>query len=411
MATPVSTQVMLYMSAQNELSGKSDENLADIVKCVNLDDMGLFVIQDKIQGSDIRVTNVYRVPVSATADGFEASKQEYADKDITNPDVFQRHVGWARDHFNKQSGTAEPRQKILILWGHGAGLVMLDQQVGAGVQQTQADVKNFARVLTKTAERAVPFEFDIVAFDTCYMAMIETMHELRFGAKFALCSSTLVDADGFPYQDVFAAIKSDGATWNPSVAATSISKLYDKRYLKKHPDGSRFLFIVELNKTTKAVDCLNALGKKLADMIGSPAEDDPVRSAINAALIGAGANSTYVYSLRFARLLEISLDGRVSSALQGEVAKLCSELRQAVAGSFVTSPEAKPNPRVSPMVWAPLNAGTYDRMVKNYNGLESSAKGANGWSTLWRTYHNRPEDDGAPIANPAGEDTIGLPQA
>jgi Clostripain family len=394
MAQSVATQIMLYMSAQNELSDKAVENIQAIEKSVSLDDICTYIMLDKIKdpaivGRDAANTLQYKLPPGASTTPFQAEGFGVFDKDVTDPKVFKIVLREAQNHFQRFAGATQPRQKLLIFWGHGGGMVMLDEQQEEGVNRARANMKAFADVLVNKAEGETQLAFDIIAFDSCYMCMIETMHELRDTSAFALCSSTMVDADGYPYEDIFHDFKTEGRNLDPAMAAQRISTTYNNHYLQRFPDGNRFLFVCEMNKVAACIDALNDLGQLLISQLSQAEGDDPVRTAIREALIAANADSAYVYILRFLKLLAWTMDGCVTAPQHSLLVQQSDRIRQAVKFAFKGNLGDTTDNPVSPLIWVPFQINSFIVNEANYNILASSQNGTAGWARFWRLFHRR----------------------
>ncbi len=413
MVLSAATQVLLYMSAQNELSDKAEENISAIKQCVDLNDICTYIMIDKVTeplaaGRSDANTFQYLLAPGASQSDFVPKGFRVEDKDVSSPLVFDTILGNAHRHFQESLAPDLPRQKLLIFWGHGGGMVMLDEQQQAGVARAQANMKAFADVLVRRTERKTPLNFDIIAFDSCYMCMIETMHQLRAVSQYALCSSTMVDADGFPYEEIFKALKTNGQTYTPQTAAASISDIYNKHYLDLFPDGDRFLFICDMSGIAACIDGLNALGTTLTALLGPDVNNDPVRDAISEALIAANADSSYVYVLRFLKLLAMTLKRRISPDQLAAVAQRCEELRQAIPKAFQGNMGDSTDVPVSPLIWVPFRINAFIANEASYNSLDSSKNGNGGWAVLWKTFHGR-ENVTIEIPYSAFEATLGLP--
>jgi Clostripain family len=355
---------------------------------------------------DILRTLKYVLPPGAGERDFVAKGFVFEDKLVSNPKVFSSILTEAMTHFKKFSAVQAPRQKILIFWGHGGGMVMLDEKQQKGVERARANVQEFAKVLVDKLQRSDQQSFDIIAFDSCYMCMIETMYELRNAAPFALCSSTMVDADGFPYEKIINFLKSDGNMLDPGVAVEKIAQLYNEHYLEIFPDGNRFLFVCKLDEISPCVDALNAFGKILTALLADTDGDDPVRDAISEALIGAGVDSSYVYVLQFLKMLPLTLQDRISPENLKLVRQQITVLREAIENAFKGNLGDTTDKPVSPLIWAPFQINSFIHNEANYSLLDSSVKGEGGWITLWWTFHRR---RGKQAVAPSELNTLGLP--
>lgn len=405
------TQLMLYMSAQNELADKAQENIDAIHACVELNGICTYIMIDtvsdpaKVQRNNSN-TMKYVLPPGVGENKFIATKFPRDDKIVTNPGVFESILDEANGHFQDFSQDVDPQQKILIFWGHGGGMVMLDEQQQKGVERARANMKDFATILVNKTKAQNQRPFDIIAFDSCYMCMIETMHELREASPLALCSSTMVDADGFPYEKIIRLLKEEGSALGPHGAAEKMAQIYGKHYLEVFPDGNRFLFVCDLKKIGSCVTALNALGTALTSLLSNTDDDDPVRDAIREALIGAGADSSYVYVLQFLKMLALTLDGRISHADLALVKQCSDDLRRSIQDTFKGNMGDSTDIPVSPLIWVPVHINAFTLNAANYGLLESSEKGQGGWISFWWTFHRQSNEA---VMVPSGNSTLGLP--
>lgn len=403
MTTSPAYNVFIYMSAQNELSHAAEQNLKDIEGSTPLKGICLYVLLDKVKSEYEKTTSIYEVPANATLEQFRRSRKTAAvDKEVSNPEVFRSRLVAANNHFEDCSARKPLGQRILVLWGHGGGLVLLDEQQKKGAEVARARIVDFANVL---AGEDAEGRFEIVAFDSCYMGLLETMYELKGCALYTLSSSTMVDSQGLPYGDIFDHLRKAEDHGNPRSTAEAIRRLYDHRYKDIYPDGSRSLLMCDLSKINRAGELLNALGSSLANLMQSNDADDPVRLAIRDALICAGAEADYTFCLPFLQLLEVMLPGRIPEASNLVVMKAIADLRQAALEAFSISDDSDV-PSHSPIIWAPLSRLKFEKMTSDYNALKLSLRGKGGWAGLWRRFHGRPGDD---ITVTPGSPSIGQP--
>ncbi len=387
----VTTGLMLYMSAQNELSEAAESNIDAIKSCASggnkLNNICTYILLDSFAKTDAktRKTTQYLLPPGATETDFVAKPivlngVTYVNKEVTTETAFNNILHLAYEHFAAHS----PARKILIFWGHGGGMKMLDE----GSKHAQTTIAEFAGVLDEWAmARGEHLRFDTVAFDSCYMCMIETMHELRRATSYALCSSTVVASSGYPYKDIVTSLEADGPRTTVSATALKIADLYDKAY-KRFDD--RFLICCDMNKIELCARELNVLGELLMPVLERKKGSFSVRDAIGSALIMANEEYSYVYVLWFLRALSKKLPsaGLSTSELQtlnGQVDKLAAAVRSAFQGKIG---DTSRNP-VSPQIWAPSAKVSFQKHEAIYNALESSDKGKAGWVSMWRKYHGQ----------------------
>lgn len=381
----VATAMMLYMSAQNELAKKAKENIDDIKFNTDLDHMCLYIVEDTYDNTPddamARETLHYELPPAATKHDFVPVAG--ISKVVVNPNVFNLFLGQANAHFAR-FGQDHTRQKILILWGHGGGMVMLDEDKETGTARARASIADFVEVLEQQKE----LRFDIIAFDSCYMGVIEVMNQFRDATEFALVSSTVVDADGYPYKKFIGDLKQRGPILGPKGAADLIATCYNDHYRLLLPGEDRLLFICDMSEIKKCVDALNKLGDEMSGLLGPDASNDPVRDAINEALIAAHSDSAYVPVLMFLRKLESRLASHAVPGnldeLQDAMTALANAVKAAFTGGKLGDSGYMPT---SPLIWSPDNLGIFLRDHEAYNQLDSSSNGTGGWVKMWAKFH------------------------
>ena len=405
-ATKAATAMMLYMSAQNELASKATENIDAIRSNVALHNLCLYIVEDTYDDVDpsdpnARVTFRYPLPRGARKKDFHRESFGVMDKTIGDPTVFKNFLALAKQHF-KQDGT---NQKILILWGHGGGMVMLDEEKANGTVQARASIVDFAEVL----ETQKDLKFDILAFDSCYMGVIEVMNQFREATSFALVSSTVVDADGYPYKVFIKDLKTKGSALDPKSAAELIAARYDQHYKQVLPGEERFLFICDMSKIENCVTALNELGAALIKLLGEDEQNDPMRDAISEALIAAHADFAYVPALMFMRKLRDRLASHPDQPRFKELYEAMDKLALAVRASFSGQLSDSGYSPTSPLIWSPDSRGIFWRDHKDYAQLDSSKNGTAGWISMWFKFHGIKEEL-SPNPDLKGKFRIGLPK-
>jgi hypothetical protein len=382
----VATDLMLYMSAQNELTGYATENINAIASCGALDNISTYIMLDSFRNDVIPDTQAYLVPPGGLMS--EAKNTVWSDKVATSTDVLNRFLERARIHF----GDGATCQKIMIFWGHGGGLQMLDEQK-KGTQLARASVADFAATLVERAQLATNrLKFDIIGFDACYMCMIEAMYELRDATSFVLCSSTVVEASGYPYKDIISGLKTNGPNLGPQSAAMFIAECYNTYYAALFQDKSPFLFVCDVSKVKNCVDVLNKIGATIISFIDRESYGTSVREAILQAQDSAGNDKSYVYVLKFFSLLTVKYETLLNRSEHAAFLLQTNQLAAAVRAAFRGNMGEDLAHQISPQIWTPIFIEEFKKFEPIYNGLHSSMndrgeKGQAGWVSMWRSFH------------------------
>jgi hypothetical protein len=390
------SQIMLYISAENELSDDAQASVSEIRASAPLDGICSYILLDKKRDDrpeDRQRTVLYKLNPGMTQAQFDDSERDLLiNKDMADPRSLKVHLGQAQIHF-EQTQNQSPQQKLLFFWGHGGGQVMLDEEQGEATQTAQANIRDFARVLSTTAENGRnPLKFDVIAFDACYMAMLETMHELEDATQYVLCSSTKVSSKSYPYEKIFNALKSEGSNCGPAKVAELIALAYDDRFSGDPPPGTRFIFICNMGNIAAAMNGLNAVGEKLAGFVSNGTTGDAVRAAFNdkrvrlrdSELNDGMANYTFAHKL--ALYLPGILNGVVSENELRQLEALLAQMQAAIDRAFLKTTTRPRSRSVSPLVWTPLDVQQYKKKREIYHKLSGSKNGQGGWAKFWGTF-------------------------
>jgi hypothetical protein len=235
-------------------------------------------------------------------------------------------------------------------------------------------------------------KFDIIAFDACYMAVLETMYELRDATRYVLCSSTKVSSKSYPYEKIFNDLKMHGSNSGPEKVAELIARAYDDRFNGDPPAGTRFIFTCRMVDIGTAMQGLNAVGEKLAGFIANPGYGDAVRAAVRDkrtrfrdSELNEGMDN-YAFSHKLALYLPGILSGVVPDDEQRQLESLLVQMQTAIDSAFIKTTNRPRSRAVSPLVWTPLDVVQYKKKREIYRKLSGSANGEGGWAKFWETY-------------------------
>lgn len=107
--------------------------------------------------------------------------------------------------------------------------------------------------------KAEKIEMDVVGFDACLMAMIETAYALRKTAKLMVASEELEPANGWNYRTILKTLVS-----KPSMDAKALSGLLVARYRDQYQNGDRTtLSAVDLSSVEPLAIALSQLSEHL----------------------------------------------------------------------------------------------------------------------------------------------------
>lgn len=184
--------VLVYMVAQNNLSGNGESDLAEMLQAArdgHLGESRLLVYHDGLGSSP----KLYEI----TPQGREIIC-EYDDETMSV----------ARERFEQvilDAKEAAPADRYgLIMWGHGTGYVQDGIEEPAintlSYGGESVDKKSYWMNTTTMARALEDKGFDWIYFDCCFMAGVEVAYELRGVTDYIVASATELPAEGMPYQ-------------------------------------------------------------------------------------------------------------------------------------------------------------------------------------------------------------------
>jgi hypothetical protein len=372
------TAMMIYMSAQNDLADYADINLGQIAKEQPLNNVLLYVMKDTKDG-----TYTFEPDGPTLVTDLKKADERLSPQQITDSRIFKRFLDDAATSLDD----VDARQRIMIFWGHGGGIYFLDENTEKGRAAAEASIPAFADVLeAKAKSQKDGLRFNIVAFDSCYMGVIETAAEFGSMADFVLASTTAVDQAGLPYGQIMAELNSRGLNLSPRQAAVKIRDLYNGHYMELDPFARRYLFVYDLGKIGGCIRALNELGSQLSAVGDKKRIADAVRVAS-----AYSGNEGFRDVLSLCDQLRRSFDGGHTEHRKviAAVAKLESEVKDSVSGQGRTLGEDSSIP-TAPVVWAPVDPNTFNRFAETYNQLSASDGGKAGWTKFWHEFHGAP---------------------
>jgi Clostripain family len=373
--------VLMYMSAQNELAPMAQNNIDQISTNMPMANTSLLVMNDTIQPENQAfVTQVLHMQYDANAPVELALPPK--DKDVVDPNVF----AWFLDKAFASPDLQEADLKLLVFWGHGRGLEFLDENSPDHSVTRRANIADFIEELV---ERESAPAFDVIAFDACYMCMIETLADFTSLTRYVIVSSAEVPEESFPYAKILSKLKARSTVFKPEAAARMIQKEYGKEYPLDGPTGRKQLFICDTTKMAACIDGLNALGDSLSQLLDDDFGDDGFRMQLRGLLISAATYRCYVSVLTLLNSIDLSEPIGPAKHWQSVLAS-AAKLRAAVFDAFQGTLGPETSEPCSPLIFAPEDPVIFQDKIELYDELGISKNGTKGWSNFWRAFHMQP---------------------
>jgi hypothetical protein len=256
--------VMVYMATEISLSVDAHRNLRQMLKMpCGRETAALAWVDEKWW------TSIYEFGIKKRKRIFPAKR--FRPTNSGNPKTLQRFIDWAFSRF-------EPQHCALVLWGHGRGLddalhphfsVAVDdprltpqekketRRINDELAAEQRRYRKLGQELTpehiaddrsgdyltnlelKTVLEGVATAYkkkiDILALDSCLMAMVEFAFEIKSAVRYMVISQEREPTTSWPYDRILKLLCED-----PSIPSRAFASEIVRQYLARYHSGSRF---------------------------------------------------------------------------------------------------------------------------------------------------------------------------
>ena len=202
---------LIYMAADNELESAAINDLNELEGSMAVSkDLEIFVLLDKKgDGNENpqRGTVLYKVK-NDEKDSLEivSEKIETTGLDLglsIEENMASKYTLGKTIDFVKKYSSSE--NYGLIIWGHGTGYKNsfssghTNKTRGVAVDDTSEDFMTTMELREAIAEKGL----SVIAFDTCFGMLIETVYELKDCGDYFIASAGLVPSEGWDYKSLF----------------------------------------------------------------------------------------------------------------------------------------------------------------------------------------------------------------
>ena len=173
---------------------------------------------------------------------------------------------WGQENF-------PTNHNMLVLWDHGGGSakgVCFDENYGF-------DALTLPELKTAFDEAELSTKFDIIGFDACLMASIETAAVVQNFAEYMVASEEIEPSGGLDYK---ALAESFAKETDSLEVGKTICDSFMEKCKKSNKDDISTLSLVNLSKLNPIFDHLDSLGKSLSEFVG---KDNAFSKVISAA--------------------------------------------------------------------------------------------------------------------------------
>lgn len=288
--------VMVYMAADNNLEQAAIDDINEMEQIGSTPDVQVVVQVDRAPGYDAsngnwEDTRRYLIALDANTLNISSPVIEYlGEKNMGDPATLNQFVNWCISNYPAE-------HYFLILWDHGAGW----QKAVSGILESASNLDGKSPTggasgeafVVSPATRVSPLppslftqsgfkyacedmtdndklynhetqsalsgvgKLDIIGYDACVMAMVETAYQLRDEAFYMVASEENEPGDGWPYDDLLSWM-----TANPTFSAAqvcSVTVLTYANHWAPIPPDKQTLSAIKLAQIRNVCTSLNAL--------------------------------------------------------------------------------------------------------------------------------------------------------
>ena len=311
--------VMVFMDGDNNLELDALHDFDEIAKVGSTAKVNVVVQFDRIGKYTKNETNEKGEPYQYWEKTFrfrvgkdmkpntENAVQAIGEANMGERQVLQDFVSWAR-------GAYPAKRYILIIWDHGQGwrdiipnteenrTVFGDLAAKVAIPKRDAQIKIGQMVMADPFRSALgsPYrtashdetdkdqlynlevqealqntagnsKLDVLGFDACLMAMVETAYSMRVGAKVMVSSEELEPGAGWQYDDWLQTLVND-----PSIDGPALGKILVESYKQQYTRKLRTtttLSAISLGRMDELATAISTLADKLRAKIGTEAQN------------------------------------------------------------------------------------------------------------------------------------------
>jgi hypothetical protein len=219
---------MVYLDADNNLESDGIVNFNQMETVGSTADINIVVEMDRTPGyddsnGDWTGTRRYYVTTDTDMEIIHSTLvQDLGELDMGDPETLASFIKWVVQDYPAQ-------HYALVLWDHGSGYpgVCFDDSDG-GDYLSMTELKK----ALSNEKQATGVRIDVLAFDACYMGMIEVGHQVRDYVDFVVASEESEPNLGAPYDTILASLAN-----NPSISASQLATTMVTKYVASYTDG------------------------------------------------------------------------------------------------------------------------------------------------------------------------------
>ncbi len=237
---------MVYMDADNNLEGYGIDDFLEMSAVGSTPQINIVVQMDRIPGYDNRYdnwagANRYRVETGMVPDTSSAL-ETLGEVNMGSPDTLLDFLGWGYFGFPAY-------HYMLVLWDHGGNWY------GVCVDDTSSDhltVPELGTAISDAEEYFDGFFLDVIGFDACQMANVETYAELSGLVSYLVASELNEPGPGWNYEMSLQSLVLD-----PGMSPLSLASDIADDYVRSYSSPDPAYYLSEVSMTVVNASCID----------------------------------------------------------------------------------------------------------------------------------------------------------
>ncbi|MEI6520981.1 MAG: clostripain-related cysteine peptidase [bacterium] len=355
--------VMVYMSADNNMTDQSISDMNELEMVGSTTDVKLLVQMDRLDSPGGYEKNY---PSLTGCRRFEVTKDTSADPgkivstelaymgaiDSGNPQTLNDFVTWGQTY-------APAEHYLVVLWNHGSGWnptndrsLLLSRAIG----YDQTSNGHWIKIPDLNYSLTALHPIDVVAMDACYMSMAEVAYQIRGCAEYMVGSEEASPWIGYAYQNIAAKLTDNPATTSRDLA-NFIAQDAMREWINEGNESTHS--VIDLGQMDALVEKLNPFCDRLI-AIRDNYQSEIVSSRVNADPFSNISKDLYTY----VSLLRSSIN---DTDLQLKADALMAQIKNStVVSNYTFSLHSKSAGLAidlqTPYVWTSTHSASYSKL-------------------------------------------------
>jgi len=252
--------IAVYMGADNDLDPFALKDLKEMERGLPEEGVECIVLVDRAKGpateGDDRTDRVVRIKRNTDKGLKSETLARPGEVNMADPAVLQGFLAAVIKTFPAQ-------HYALIMWNHGGGWAyhITDSDApGAAKGHDKLSLPKLRQGISAALKDTGLKKLDLVGFDMCLMAQMETAAEISDLAQVMVASEALEPGDGWPYEEILPAFGQESL--GVRRLGAQIVEAYGKHYGGRKEQIAT-LSAVDLGEVQKLAEAMNTLAAKL----------------------------------------------------------------------------------------------------------------------------------------------------